>query len=67
VVERNLAKVDVACSSHVTRSGKMAEWSIATVLKTVVARATEGSNPSLSGFLELPLPLLRIDSDCFIF
>ena len=26
----------------------MAEWSIAAVLKTVVARATGGSNPSLS-------------------
>ena len=29
-------------------SGEMAEWSIATVLKTVVPRGTGGSNPSLS-------------------
>ncbi len=28
--------------------GEMAEWSIATVLKTVVRRRTGGSNPSLS-------------------
>ncbi len=28
--------------------GEMAEWSIATVLKTVVLRGTGGSNPSLS-------------------
>ncbi len=28
--------------------GEMAEWSIATVLKTVVGKLTGGSNPSLS-------------------
>ena len=28
--------------------GKMAEWSIAAVLKTVVPRGTRGSNPCLS-------------------
>ena len=28
--------------------GEMAEWSIATVLKTVVPQGTGGSNPSLS-------------------
>ena len=31
--------------------GKMAEWSIASVLKTEVRRRTGGSNPSLSAFL----------------
>ena len=29
-------------------SGEMVEWSITTVLKTVVLRGTGGSNPSLS-------------------
>ena len=29
----------------------MAEWSIATVLKTVVLKGTGGSNPSLSAIL----------------
>ena len=29
-------------------SGEMAEWSIASVLKTDVLRGTGGSNPSLS-------------------
>lgn len=29
-------------------SGEMAEWSIATVLKTVVSKDTQGSNPCLS-------------------
>ena len=38
---------------HVTKkeylcSGEVAEWSIATVLKTVVPRGTGGSNPSFS-------------------
>ncbi len=31
-----------------TRPGEMVEWSITTVLKTVVPRGTGGSNPSLS-------------------
>ena len=31
-----------------TDNGKMAEWSIASVLKTEVRKRTEGSNPSLS-------------------
>ena len=35
-------------SRYPLQLGKVAEWTIATVLKTVVARATEGSNPSLS-------------------
>ncbi len=30
------------------KTGKMAEWSIATVLKTVEANTSGGSNPSLS-------------------
>ena len=34
--------------SHPTESGEMVEWSITTVLKTVVPRGTGGSNPSLS-------------------
>lgn len=38
---------------HITKkvyicSGEVAEWSIATVLKTVVPRGTGGSNPSFS-------------------
>ena len=31
-----------------TEFGEMVEWSITTVLKTVVPRGTGGSNPSLS-------------------
>ena len=31
-----------------THQGEMVEWSITTVLKTVVPRGTGGSNPSLS-------------------
>ena len=31
-----------------TTIGEMVEWSITTVLKTVVPRGTGGSNPSLS-------------------
>ena len=34
--------------SHPTEFGEMVEWSITTVLKTVVPRGTGGSNPSLS-------------------
>ena len=30
------------------QTGEMVEWSITTVLKTVVLRGTGGSNPSLS-------------------
>ena len=52
-------------SRYPLQTGKVAEWSIATVLKTVVARVTEGSNPSLSaiigkvrGFLFAGLALL---------
>ena len=33
--------------------GKMAEWSIATVLKTVEGHTSGGSNPSPSAQLEL--------------
>ena len=34
-------------------TGEMVEWSITTVLKTVVLRGTGGSNPSLSAnFIE---------------
>ena len=33
---------------QITPSGEMVEWSITTVLKTVVPRGTGGSNPSLS-------------------
>ena len=33
---------------QITPSGEMVEWSITTVLKTVVLRGTGGSNPSLS-------------------
>ena len=33
--------------------GEMAEWSKATVLKTVVAQVTQGSNPCLSAILFL--------------
>ncbi len=34
------------------REGKMAEWSIASVLKTEVLKGTGGSNPSLSAVNE---------------
>lgn len=34
-----------------TTIGEMVEWSITTVLKTVVPRGTGGSNPSLSALL----------------
>ena len=33
--------------------GGMAEWTKAVVLKTIVAHATGGSNPSSSAFLQL--------------
>ena len=36
--------------SEQTNTGEMVEWSITTVLKTVVPRGTGGSNPSLSAF-----------------
>ena len=35
-------------SIHTLLLGEMVEWSITTVLKTVVPRGTGGSNPSLS-------------------
>ena len=35
-------------NGHHTDQGEMVEWSITTVLKTVVLRGTGGSNPSLS-------------------
>ena len=37
--------------------GEMVEWSITTVLKTVVLRGTGGSNPSLSA--------INIENQCF--
>ena len=51
-------------------NGQVPEWSIGAVLKTVVAQATEGSNPSLSAThllddrrvlftLKLPRPMPR--------
>ena len=36
------------CSTFAPAFGKMAEWSIASVLKTEVLKGTGGSNPSLS-------------------
>ncbi len=36
------------CKACLTDNGEMVEWSITTVLKTVVLRGTGGSNPSLS-------------------
>ena len=40
------------------KQGKMAEWSIASVLKTEVRKRTGGSNPSLSAacwdYVEIP-------------
>ena len=36
------------------RTGKMAEWSIATVLKTVEGHTSGGSNPSLSANSDTP-------------
>ena len=46
-------KIDYLCTAFPTKSqslteGEMVEWSITTVLKTVVLRGTGGSNPSLS-------------------
>ena len=35
------------------KTGKMAEWSIAAVLKTVDLRGSGGSNPSLSAKAEM--------------
>ena len=37
--------------------GEMVEWSITTVLKTVVPRGTGGSNPSLSALGTLNRPI----------
>jgi hypothetical protein len=37
--------------------GEMAEWLIATVLKTVVPQGTQGSNPCLSAMKNKKLPL----------
>ena len=34
--------------NRLLKQGEMVEWSITTVLKTVVLRGTGGSNPSLS-------------------
>ena len=39
------------CSTFAPAFGKMAEWSIASVLKTEVLKGTGGSNPSLSARL----------------
>ena len=41
---------------QITPSGEMVEWSITTVLKTVVPRGTGGSNPSLSALGTLNRP-----------
>ena len=47
-------KIYYLCTAFQTKSrqnktfGEMVEWSITTVLKTVVLRGTGGSNPSLS-------------------
>ena len=37
-----------AAAFEASSTGEMVEWSITTVLKTVVLRGTGGSNPSLS-------------------
>ena len=42
------ARVPIPKDKVHEKLGEMAEWSIATVLKTVVPRGTGGSNPSLS-------------------
>jgi hypothetical protein len=39
---------DGGSSPHIGAIGKMAEWLIATVLKTVEGNTSGGSNPSLS-------------------
>ena len=41
---------------QITPFGEMVEWSITTVLKTVVPRGTGGSNPSLSALGTLNRP-----------
>ena len=41
---------------QITPSGEMVEWSITTVLKTVVPRGTGGSNPSLSALRKQASP-----------
>ena len=42
---------------HYLCNGKLAEWSIAAVLKTVEVRASGGSNPSLSAERAVELPV----------
>ena len=42
----DFAKIELLC--YFLAKGKMAEWSIASVLKTEVLKGTGGSNPSLS-------------------
>ena len=41
------------------KQGEMVEWSITTVLKTVVPRGTGGSNPSLSANKGVNQQLMR--------
>ena len=51
-------KIYYLCTAFQTKSrqnktfGEMVEWSITTVLKTVVLRGTGGSNPSLSATIK---------------
>ncbi len=46
-MQKNLHMCDFCCN-FAPAFGKMAEWSIASVLKTEVRKRTGGSNPSLS-------------------
>ena len=44
----NKKDINFATAFRPFKQGEMVEWSITTVLKTVVLRGTGGSNPSLS-------------------
>ena len=44
----NVRKTSEACVKCLLRRGEVTEWLKVTVLKTVVAQATAGSNPVLS-------------------
>lgn len=48
-------------------NGEVAEWSIATVLKTVVQQCTGGSNPSFSASGEKKNPVSKYVYGIFLF
>ena len=56
--------INKSCNFALPFQGEMAEWSIASVLKTDVLRGTGGSNPSLSARNK---DLLEFASPFFVF